>query len=564
LALTGDFHDIRFAELIQRFALSKETVAVSIHLAGGDREADGVFHFDGGELVAGRLSGTEGAEALRRALRLRDGTFRVEVGARAPEGSAQVRWADIVLEELVELDGEDRGRRAASRPRAPPWPPPLAAPAPAFPAAPPVGRRGGRSVAWLALLAVAGAAALTIVTMVLILLSPAARRADHAVEALLEPRPPAPRTVGDAEILLGMAGPLTGANRELGRGMRAGLEAAFGEANAGGGVHGRKLRLVVADDGYEPSRTGPALAELVVQKQVFAIVGNVGTPTAAVAVPYCVENKVLFFGAYTGGDLLRKEPPERYVFNFRPSYADEAAAAVRWLVHKRRVNPQRIAVFAQEDEFGAAGWRGVMRQLGSCGVEAGSVLRVGYRRNTEDVARAVATVRERAADIDAVVMVATYRAAAAFIRETQAAGLALRYTNVSAADSTALGGSLAASGARAPREVLVTQVVPPLSSSRSPMELRYLAALERYVPGERPGAVSLEGFVVGSLLVEGFRRAGRGVDTEKLVAALEGIRDLDLGLGTRLAFSPGEHQASRRVWGSVIQPDGTSRATDLE
>lgn len=561
MALTGDFHDTRFAELIQRFALSKETLAVRIHLGGPDREPDGVFYFAGGELIAGRLSGAEGREALRRALRLRDGAFRVEVGATAPEGSERVGWADIVLEELVELDREGRDRRVASRP-----PPPAAPRAPAPPPWPtpaPAARRGERKVAWMALAAVGGAAVLTLVVMVLLLLSPVAQRADDKVDALLEPKPPPLRNVGDREILLGMAGPFTGANRELGRGMRAGLEAAFGEANAAGGVHGRTIRLIVVDDGYEPSRTGPAMGELVMAKHVFAIVGNVGTPTAAVALPYCLANKVLFFGAYSGGDLLRKEPPDRYVFNFRPSYADETAAAVRWLVHQRRVDPRRIAVFAQEDEFGEAGLRGVTRQLASCGVEDTPVLRVGYRRNTDDVAGAVAALRERAAEVDAVVMVATYRAAAAFIRETQAAGLTLRYTNVSAADSTALGGSLAASGARPPREVLVTQVVPPLSSG-SPLERRYLAALERYAPGERAGAVSLEAYVAGSLLVEGFRRAGRDVDTEKLVAALEGLRGLDLGLGTKLSFGAGKHQASHKVWGSLLQPDGTARAVGVE
>jgi len=191
------------------------------------------------------------------------------------------------------------------------------------------------------------------------------------------------------------------------------------------------------------------------------------------------------------------------------------------------------------------------------------VLHLGYRRNTDEVEEAVAALRARGGAIGGVVMVATYAAAAAFIRETHAAGLALRYTNVSAADSTALAFSLAASGGRGPRDVLVTQVVPPPSSG-SAVERRFRAALERYVPGERPGAVSLEGYVVGSLLVEGLRRAGRAVDTDTLVAALEGIRGLDLGLGTKLSFGPDEHQASHKVWGSLLEPDGTTHATDLE
>lgn len=565
MALTGDFHETRFGELIQRYAVSKETVAVSIRLGGAGGEPDGVFHFEAGEIAAGTLAGATGREALRRALRLRQGTFTVEAGARAPAGADGERWKELVLEELVELDGDARGRRStASRAAAERAAPPAAeAAAPPAPRASPPRRR--RNVALLALLAIGAAAAATMVALVLLLLTPAAQRADDAVQRLLDPAPPGPRTVGDAEILVGMAAPFTGANRELGRGMRAGLEAAFAEANATGGVHGRKLRLTAVDDGYEPSRTGPAMRELVERQQIFAVVGSVGTPTAAVALPLCLRYRVLLFGAYTGGDLLRKEPPDRYVFNFRPSYADETAAAVRWLVRARRVDPRRVAVFAQEDDFGTAGWRGAVRQLAAFGVDEAAVLRVGYRRNAEDVAAALAALRERAGAVDAVVMVATYRAAAAFIRGTQEAGLALRYTNVSAVDSTALGWNLATSGMPPARDVLVTQVVPPLPSA-TPAERGYREALARHAPGERPGAVSFEAFVVGNLFVEGLRRAGRDLDTERLVGALEGIRGLDLGLGpgTKVSFGPAAHQASRKVWGSLLQPDGTSRAVNLE
>jgi ABC-type branched-subunit amino acid transport system substrate-binding protein len=369
--------------------------------------------------------------------------------------------------------------------------------------------------------------------------------------------------VGDREIVLGMASAFTGANRELGRAMRTGVEAAFRAVNDAGGIHGRKIRLVTADDGYEPSRTGPAMRQLVEQDRVFAVVGNVGTPTAAVSIPYCLEKKVVFFGAFTGGELLRKQPPDRYVFNFRPSYSEETSAAVRWLVNVRRVPAARIAVFSQDDEFGESGYRGAAAQLRSLGVDPARILRARYRRNTAEVAEAVATLRARARDVDAVVMVATYRAAAAFIRKSRDAGLAFATTNVSAVDANALAEDLVASGARYARDVMVTQIVP-LPTSRASAVLRYQQALEGQAGGERPGFVSLEGWIVGNLLAEGIRRAGRDLDTEKLVAALEGIRDLDVGIGAPLAFSPKEHQASHKIWGTALQPDGAYRQIDLE
>jgi ABC-type branched-subunit amino acid transport system substrate-binding protein len=413
-------------------------------------------------------------------------------------------------------------------------------------------------------LLVGGAVALAIFVVVMVLLSPPAQRADDVVQKLLTPAPaPGVRGVSEREIVLGMASAFTGANRELGRAMRAGVEAAIASANAAGGVAGRKLRLVTADDGYEPSRTAPAMKQLVEQDGVFAVVGNVGTPTAAVAIPYCLEQKVVFFGAFTGGELLRKQPPDRYVFNFRPSYPEETSAAVRWLVNVRRIPPGRIAVFSQDDEFGESGWRGAAAQLAAAGVDPATVLRVRYRRNTADVGGAIAALRARAKDVDAVVMVATYKGAAAFLRKARDAGLGFVATNVSAVDANALAEDLVASGARYASDVMVTQIVP-LPTSRAPAVLRFQQALEARAVAGRPGFVALEGWIVGNLLAEGLRRAGKALDPESLVAALEGIHELDVGIGARLGFSPAEHQASHKVWGTTLQPDGSFRQVDLE
>jgi ABC-type branched-subunit amino acid transport system substrate-binding protein len=412
------------------------------------------------------------------------------------------------------------------------------------------------------ILVLGGAVLAVVVAAVAISFSRPVRKVDELVGRALAPAP-VPRGVAADEIVLGMASPFTGANRELGRGMRAGVEAALAEVNAAGGLHGRRLRLVAVDDGYEPSRTGPAMKQLLEKEKVFAVVGNVGTPTAAVAIPYCMAQRVVFLGALSGGDLLRKSPPDRYVFNFRPSYAQETAAAVRWLVGTRRIAPARIAVFAQEDQFGESGWRGALEELQRRGVDPARVLRVGYRRNTAEVSEAVATLKERARDVDAVVMVATYQAAAAFVRSVRAAGLREVVTNVSAVDSDALAEELVSEGPKVAEGVFVTQIVP-LPSSRAPGVVRFQEAMARHGAGARPGFVALEGWVAAQILIEGLRRAGAEPDSEKLVAALEGLRDLDVGIGTRISFSAADHQGSRQVWGTLLQRDGTWKQTALE
>jgi ABC-type branched-subunit amino acid transport system substrate-binding protein len=386
-----------------------------------------------------------------------------------------------------------------------------------------------------------------------------------ALVALAGPRAAAGETQGvtDGEITFGMAAPFSGSARELGRQMKVGLDVAFAAANEAGGVHGRKIRLVALDDGYEPSRTGAAVRELAEKRKVFGFVGNVGTPTTAVALPYALDRGMLFFGAFTGTKLLRNDPPDRFVFNFRASYQEETAAVVRYLVEVKRFRPSQIAVFAQEDAFGDDGFAGVARTMRRYRQDPAQLLRVGYKRNTIDVADAVKAVVRSAPRLRAVVMVGTYRACAKFIEKVKESGAQLVFTNVSFVGSNELAEELVPLGARFPDGIVVTQVVP-LPTSGASAIIKYRDLLAKHTPGERPGFISLEGYLAGSLLVEGLKRAGKNLTTDTLVEALEGIRGLDLGIGVPLGFGPSEHQASHKVWGTMLDGTGAYRALDLE
>jgi branched-chain amino acid transport system substrate-binding protein len=393
--------------------------------------------------------------------------------------------------------------------------------------------------------------------------SPGQATAAAAVAPLHPPDPPV-RGITDTEIRFGIAAPFSGSAKELGRQMKLGIDTMFSAINAGGGINGRKVRLIAADDGYEPSRTADAMKQLFEKDEVFGIVGNVGTPTAMVALPYALEQKMLFFGAFTGAGLLRRDPPDRYVFNYRASYAEETDAMVRYLVKVRRLRPEQIAVFAQQDGYGDAGFSGVAKAVRALrGGEAGTILRLDYKRNTVDVNDAVERLRQHKTPIKAVVMVPTYRAAARFIEKTRDLFPAMIYTNVSFVGSTALAEELKLLGPKYTDGVIVTQVVPAIEGYSS-LILEYKAALAKYFPGEVPDYVSLEGYIAAGLLAEGLKRAGPQLDIEKVVEALENLRDFDIGLGTPLTFGRTEHQGSHKVWGTQLDAAGRYQAIDLQ
>jgi branched-chain amino acid transport system substrate-binding protein len=165
--------------------------------------------------------------------------------------------------------------------------------------------------------------------------------------------------------------------------------------------------------------------------------------------------------------------------------------------------------------------------------------------------------------VRAVVMVATYKAAAKFIEKVKAERPDIVFSNVSFVGSQALAEELTSYGGNVAEGVIVTQVVP-LPQSKATAVLRYQELLPKHSLGEKPDFVSLEGYLAASLLIEGLKRVGRDFTTETLVDKLEDLRTVDLGVGATMGFGMSEHQASHKVWGTVLDASGNFQTIDME
>jgi len=195
------------------------------------------------------------------------------------------------------------------------------------------------------------------------------------------------------EIVLGMSTALSGPAADLGLDMRQGVLAGMERANRAGGVHGRHLRLIALDDGYEPARAAPNMRQLIEKDNVLAVIGNVGTPTAIAAIPIANEDRTLLYAAFTGAGVLRKDPPDRYVINFRASYAEETAAMIDALIDGAGLKIEDIAFFTQRDAYGDAGYSGGIAALRRHGLrDENAVVHVRYERNTVAVENALASL----------------------------------------------------------------------------------------------------------------------------------------------------------------------------
>ena len=348
--------------------------------------------------------------------------------------------------------------------------------------------------------------------------------------------------VTDTEIVIGSCAALEGPASFLGTQTVLGARAYLNTVNDQGGVHGRKIRLVSRNDGYEPDKAIACVNQLIQEDKVFAMGFFVGTPTGAKVVPMAEAHKVPAVGFFTGAEILRT-PVRRNVIHVRASYYDEARAQVDNLVGT--LGMSRVAVFYQEDAFGIAVLEGVklaLKRHNLAPVALGT-----FPRNTMDVAKGLEQIKP--ANPEAVVMVGTYAPLAEFVKRARGDKWTSVFLTVSFVGTEAFAKAAGKDG----DGVIITQVVPPPSRRDLPAVAQYQAALKKYLPEASANFVSLEGFVNAKVLVEGLRLAGRDLSREKLVTAIEGIRDLDLGIGMTASYSSSRHHAFDVVYVTVLR-----------
>jgi ABC-type branched-subunit amino acid transport system substrate-binding protein len=357
------------------------------------------------------------------------------------------------------------------------------------------------------------------------------------------------RAAGDL-LVFGQSCALGGAAQALGQGMRLGITVAFEEANAAGGVGGRRLQLVSYDDAYEPEKAVANTRRLIDEDGVFALVGEVGTPTSKAAVPVAMEADVPFIAPFTGAQLLR-EPFERRIVNVRASYFQETEELVERFT--RDLGFDRIAVFYQDDSFGRDGLEGVRRALERRGLMI--VAEGNYERNTTNVKQGLLEIRK--GDPQAVIMIGAYAPCAEFIRLARTIRLAARFASVSFVGTDALAAALGADGAG----VIVSQVVPFPQDASVPLVADYHAALARFGNGAKPGFVSLEGYMAGRLVVAALGRIAGEPSRAKLLDAIYDGGPFDLG-GVTLTYGPDDNQGMDKVYMTELDGDGGVRPVE--
>lgn len=365
------------------------------------------------------------------------------------------------------------------------------------------------------------------------------------------------------EIKIGMSSAFSGPAGKLGINMKAGIESYFNKVNDNGGIKGRTLRLITRDDGYEPDNASSNLYNMVTKDSVVAFMGNVGTPTAAAALPIAVEHKVLFFAPYTGASMLRPlqnhsymvinrnsylYDKHRYMINYRASYPQEAEVIVKNLLESG-INPYEIAFFTQDDSYGDEGYQGAITALRERGVPDPESLPHGrYKRNTVEIERGLLEIVNSLNNVKAVIIVGTYKPAAKFINYASELFPNTVFINLSFVGSMPLAKLLDPTNDR----VFITQVVPHFNSDL-PGVRQYRSDLEKYFPDLEPDFVSLEGYIAAKLFADGLNNVRGEFNTENIIDGIDSLEYNDFGFGMDITLDEMDHQASDKIWLTRIE-----------
>ncbi|WP_299007592.1 ABC transporter substrate-binding protein [uncultured Shewanella sp.] len=344
-------------------------------------------------------------------------------------------------------------------------------------------------------------------------------------------------------IVLGMSTALSGPVQYLGESMRDGVQAYFNKVNCLGGLHGREVKLITRDDGYQPSAALMNVKKLIMQDEVLAIIGNVGTPTAKLTAPYITQQKRVFYAPYTGAGILRNQPADEYIFNFRASYAQEMQAIIKH-IFKNGIKPGEIAFFLQDDAYGQAGLNAATKVLTHYGFTHMDELPVTrYPRNTVDVDGAIIQLLDLVKPPKAIILVGAYAASAKFINHSYNLFSHTLFYNLSFSGATALSNELAVSSDR----VFITQVVPFLAHTSVIKEV-FKGDLNMFLPNVMPNEISFEGYLSAYLFIEALQQYMEEINAEGIKSALEALSVSQIDFGSSLSFSSTDHQASDKVW----------------
>ncbi|GEM_PF-880937 len=334
------------------------------------------------------------------------------------------------------------------------------------------------------------------------------------------------------EIVIGTTLGLTGNVKEESESVKLGLKLRIDKQNREGGINGKKIRLIVLDDGYNPNRARENALELINKYKVNVILFPVGSATTKAYLDLVKDKKVAVLFTSSGSPALRNPTPE-YFIHFRPSYPAMSDALITYA--QKTLDAKRFALLTQSDVT-AAGLRETLR---NAGIPNRDIVEVTHKRNITDMSKQSSTITNF--NPDAIILWTTSAASMAIIKGIGAENLI--HTKMLGADlgNPIFNEFLKDRGLLA--NYIDAQAIPNPKTSPIPILKEYREQI-----GKKPiDGLSAEAYICASIFIHLLKLTGGSTDKAELIKKAEDIKNLDLG-GIKLSFDKKDRRLSRFIW----------------
>jgi branched-chain amino acid transport system substrate-binding protein len=334
--------------------------------------------------------------------------------------------------------------------------------------------------------------------------------------------------VTKTEILIGTIQDLSGPIAGFGKQVRNGMQLRIDEANEQGGVHGRKLRLLVEDNGYDPKKAVLAAQKLVNQDKIFIMAGHIGTAQNMAAMPVQFEKNIINFFPITAAREMY-EPLNRLKYSFAATYYDQIRGALPKLVKDK--GAKKVCTLYQDDDFGLEVERGAEAGLKTIGMEVAE--KTTYKRGATDFSSQVA--RLKASGCDLVVLGTIVRETIGAIAESRKTGFNPTFLGSSAA-YTELIHKL---GGKPMDGLYATMTVqhPYLDEASQP--IRFWASKYKTKFNEDPAVFSVYGYMIIDSFIQVAQKVGPTLTTDSFIKTMDQMSfPTDMFGGAPSTFSP--------------------------
>jgi len=333
--------------------------------------------------------------------------------------------------------------------------------------------------------------------------------------------------VSKDEIVLGTIQDLSGPLAGFGKQTRAGMQLAVAEINEQGGVNGRKLKLLVEDDGYDPKKSVLAAQKLVNQDKIFIMVGHIGTAQNLAAMPVQFEKNVVNFFPITAAREMY-EPLDRLKYSFAATYYDQMRVTLPNLIKEK--GAKKVCTMYQDDDFGLEVMRGAEAGLKAMNMEFTE--KTSYKRGATDFSSQISKLQASGCEL---VVLGT------IIRETIGAiGTARKigFNPVFIGSSASYTDLIHKIGGKAMDGLYATMTVqnPYLDEASQP--IRFWANKYKTMFNEDPTVFSVYGYIIVNSFAQAAGKAGKNLTTDTFIKAMDAtVLEPDMFGGAKATFS---------------------------